>query len=302
MEKKVMIVNGDETTRKALRDALITAKHNVVTAPTVKDAIEQAQHGDFDVLITEMRMPDVSGIEVLRKFKQMKSNVCLIVVTAYNSVPLAVEAMKEGAFDYITKPFNPDEITIVVDRAMERQRLMREAQEKERYKELALLDGLTNVYNYRYFQEMLTREIHRAQRYPQQVSLLMIDVDDFKKYNDAYGHPAGDEVLKKVGQILMGSTRKIDLVARYGGEEFVIILPETTKKGSSIVATRIIALLDKIEFYDKKNIFNAHVTVSIGLASYPEDAQTKDDLIVKADQALYQAKKLGKNRICLFAP
>lgn len=301
MEHKILIVNGDEKTRHALQKALAEAKHNVATVPTVKDAISRAKSENFDVLITEMQMPDISGIEVLRKFKQIKSNVCLVVVTAHNSIRLAVEAMKEGAFDYITKPFNTDEISIIVDRALERQRLIKEAEEKEHYRELALLDGLTGVYNYRYFQEMMGREINRAQRYPQSVTLLMLDIDDFKKYNDSYGHPAGDEILSKIGKVLMSSTRKIDLVARYGGEEFAIILPETQKKGGSIVATRIFALLDKMPVFDKNNIFDSHVTVSIGLSSYPEDAQTKEDLVLKADQALYQAKRLGKNRLCLFS-
>ncbi|MFH1777745.1 MAG: diguanylate cyclase [Candidatus Omnitrophota bacterium] len=302
MKHRILVVNGDAPTRNLLKEALSAAKHYVDTAETMQDAFAKAAKEEYDVLITEIQMPDASGIEVLRKFKQLKSDVCIIVVTAYASVRMAVDAMREGAYDYITKPFNPEEISIIIDRALERQYLLKEAKEKEYYKELSLLDGLTGVYNFRYFQEMLLREINRAQRYPQEITLLMLDIDNFKNYNDAYGHPAGDEVLKKIGKLFIESTRKIDFVARYGGEEFAIILPETPKKGASVLASRLISLFSNMIIPDEKNLFDAHITISIGLATYPNDAQTKAELIVKADQALYQAKKMGKNRVCLFSP
>jgi diguanylate cyclase (GGDEF)-like protein len=146
----------------------------------------------------------------------------------------------------------------------------------------------------------------------------MIDVDDFKKYNDTYGHPAGDEILKKLGQVFLKRSRATDFVARFGGEEFAVIAPHTDKKNASILAGRLVDMVLREEFnfipthqncaskaaekagrdLEKKDI--TKVTVSIGLATFQDDANTGDDLLKCADVALYQAKTLGKNRICLF--
>jgi two-component system cell cycle response regulator len=236
---------------------------------------------------------------VLRKFKEVKSNIPIIVVTTYSSVSLAVEAMKEGAYDYITKPFNLDELRLVVLHALERQKLLEEVKEKNIYQELALIDGLTHIYNRRYFDELLRREVDRAMRYPQKFSLLMIDIDDFKKYNDTYGHLAGDRVLKGIASILFHRTRSTDFVARFGGEEFVLIAPHTDKKGASVLAARIADLVAKENFVLTDSTVT-NVTVSIGVATFGDDATTKEELIQSADKALYQAKRLGKNRVCLF--
>lgn len=297
---KIMLVNGDEKICNSLYSLLLQRGYSVTALPNGREAVQKAKEYSFDILITEMKMPDMSGIEVIRKFKQIKSEICIIVLTAYGSVETAVEAMKEGAYDYITKPFNLNEVKLIVDRALERLKLLKAARDKEIYKELAILDGLTEVYNRRYFDRILAQELNRARRYNHQLSLLMVDIDDFKRYNDTYGHPVGDRVLKQIAKKLLESSRNIDFVTRYGGEEFAIVLPETDKTGASVAATRFLSLITLIKIDDPKSIFSGKITVSIGLASYPEDALTKEELISKADSALYQAKHLGKNRVCLF--
>jgi diguanylate cyclase (GGDEF)-like protein len=266
-----------------------------------EEAIEKVKEDPFEVVITDLNMPGMDdGIEVLRKVKKIDSDIPVIVITGYATVETAVEAMKEGAYDYISKPFNPAGIKIAVGRAIERRTLLKGVREKDYYKELSITDGLTQLYNHRYFHELLERVITRARRYPQPVSLLILDIDDFKKYNDAHGHLAGDELLMKVAAVLSREAREADLVARYGGEEFGIILPETGKEGASILARRLRRIIEETKFEKEEVMPRGCLTVSIGIATYPEDAQSREELIRKADEALYEAKDLGKNRVCFF--
>lgn len=168
----------------------------------------------------------------------------------------------------------------------------------KKIEELAITDGLTGVYNHRYFKETLHKEIKRAERYNLVFSLLMFDIDDFKKINDTYGHPKGDEVLKGLAQIAKDIfQREIDVVARYGGEEFVVILPQTTKERAGIVGERFISSIRERLF--SLSGLSEVVTISLGIASYPDDGEREDGIILSADKALYEAKKQGKNRVVL---
>jgi len=160
-------------------------------------------------------------------------------------------------------------------------------------------DGLTGLYNHRYFQESLSGELLRAQRFDYPVSLLMIDVDHFKEYNDKYSHPKGDIVLKDISKILKESLRAYDIPSRYGGEELVVILPYTTQEQAMPVAERIRKNIGKYGFPGAGKNENVNVTVSIGVSTFPLNAKTKSDLINRADQALYLAKAEGRNRVCL---
>jgi diguanylate cyclase (GGDEF)-like protein len=229
----------------------------------------------------------------------MNSEVPIIVVTTYDSVPVAVAAMKAGAYNYINQPFNLEELKIVVRHALERQKLQEEVKEKRHFEEMAIMDGLTQVYNRAYFDELIKREEDRARRYPQKFSLLMIDLDDFKKYNDSYGHPGGDKVLRHLGHFFMQRIRTTDFVARYGGDEFAIITPHTDKTNASVLASRLLSMTGR-ELIRLDESVQFSVTVSIGLATFVDDASSGEGLIKSADKALYEAKKLGKNRMCLF--
>lgn len=162
----------------------------------------------------------------------------------------------------------------------------------------AITDGLTKVYNHRFFQERLADEIERASRFQHSLSLLMLDIDHFKQYNDTYGHLKGDEVLAEIANILRMVSRKTDIVARYGGEEFAILLPETTKEGARVTAEKILNTVDEHEFPGPDPNTFTQLTVSIGVATYPREATSTPDLIRKADNRLYEAKKKGRNRVC----
>ncbi|MFH1094452.1 MAG: diguanylate cyclase [Candidatus Omnitrophota bacterium] len=297
-KEKILIVNGDKYIRQTLEEFL-QKDFDVFTSPTFKEALQLYKDESFRTVVTELDTEETKGIEVITKFQTVKSDIPIIVVTTHNSVPMAVEAMKAGAYDYITRPFNTDELKLVIMHALERKKLQEEVKEKNIYQEMAITDSLTGIYNRRYFDELLLREEARARRYPQKFSLLMMDIDDFKKFNDTYGHPSGDNILKSIGQILLRRIRNTDFVARYGGEEFSIIAPHTDKKNASVFAARIMDFVAKEEFILDDST-KARITISIGVANFNDDAQTKEELIKKADNALYQAKKIGKNRVCLF--
>jgi diguanylate cyclase (GGDEF)-like protein len=181
--------------------------------------------------------------------------------------------------------------------------------EKEQLKRLAVTDELTGLYNFRYFQRRLDEEFNRAQRYGHELSVAICDLDDFKKINDTYGHPAGDEVLSGVGRMLghsldvvhvLVSLRLSDLVMRYGGEEFVVIFPETSLEDAHEAAERIRRAIAAYGFLPRKSEVPVHVTMSIGIASFPTHACRKEDLIQRADEALYQAKTAGKNLVVTY--
>jgi diguanylate cyclase (GGDEF)-like protein len=166
----------------------------------------------------------------------------------------------------------------------------------ERTERSAITDGLTGLYNHAYFLQALRREIHRSKRHELKMSLAMFDLDDFKKLNDTRGHLEGDKVLMKASALIKESLREIDVAARYGGEEFAVILPETSASGAFVVAERIRL---KIAQFFRRKPGGPKVTVSGGVAAYPEDSEALEDLIRRADQGLYRSKAAGKNRITL---
>jgi diguanylate cyclase (GGDEF)-like protein len=160
----------------------------------------------------------------------------------------------------------------------------------------AVTDGLTGLYNHRYFQDRFEEEVERALRYHHSLSLLLMDLDDFKIYNDSNGHIAGDLLLVELSKLLKKAVRKVDTAARYGGEEFAIILPSTKKKGALIIAGRICQRIADYRFPNQVVMPNGRVTASIGVASLGDDSDNHTGLLDKADKALYRAKANGKNQ------
>ena len=173
------------------------------------------------------------------------------------------------------------------------EKLRKQNEELER---LSTSDALTGLYNRRYLTQRLSEELVRSYRHKGSFSVLMADVDEFKKYNDAFGHPAGDEVLKKVANIMLNSTRSVDCTARYGGEEFAVLLTGTSGEVASEVAERIRARVEDQQFGGRK------ITLSIGIAEFPDNGQTADEVISCADEALYAAKRGGRNRVVRASP
>jgi diguanylate cyclase (GGDEF)-like protein len=203
-----------------------------------------------------------------------------------------------GIVNHKSRLFNPEEIQLLtsigstVGVAIENIRLYEESSR------LAIIDGVTEVFNHRYFYNRLNVELKRAERYSRPLSLIMLDIDTFKKYNDAYGHLEGDKALKKVADILKQDIRQVDMVSRYGGEEFTVLLPETDLTEAQKVAERMRAAIEDYKFGPKKDKLEVRLTISVGVAVY-QSGFSAEELVKRADQVLYQAKREGKNKVCI---
>lgn len=297
---RILVVDDEEIMREFLKEVLADEGYAITLAVSGRDAVEKMKASTYDIVITDIVMPELDGLGVVAAARDLPYDVDVIVMTGYASMETAVESMKLGAVDYITKPFNIDQIRIIVSNAVKEQALKKRAAEGEFYKELSRKDGLTELYNHRFFQQLLETEVSRAARYNRVVSLLMIDIDEFKRYNDTHGHPAGDVVLRKLGATLKQSSRNYDYVARYGGEEFAIIVPEVGADSARRMAERIRALVEETEFEGEQIMPGGRLTISLGVASYPMQASSAPELVERSDQALYRAKAEGKNRVVVY--
>ena len=285
----ILVFEEDAQAASLIESALNLKGYHIWTVAKPNEALDLLRANSFAVAIAELRSPKMNGIQFMQKVREMAPATNVLVITLYSFISSAIEAMESGAYGYITKPLNSSEIRIVVERAVERYLLLSTSDEKDYFVDLAVRDGLTGLFNRRYFNELINIEINRLKRVPSSLSLLMLDIDNFKNYNDTQGHPAGDELLKGAAKVFKNSVRAVDIICRYGGEEFIIMLPQTDKSSAKIIAER---LRVQIGLY-------LPTTVSIGIATLPDDAQAVDVLIQKADDALYQAKKTGKNKWCV---
>ncbi len=292
----ILIVDDVPTNVKILAEAL-SAVYRIKVASNGADALKIAQRERPDLILLDVMMPGMDGFEVCRRLKAdaQTDKIPVIFVTAKNAESDEEVGLNLGAVDYITKPFV---IPIVKARIRNHIRLKQQADLLE---SLSLLDALTGIPNRRRFDEALVSELKRAIRDASPLSLLMIDIDNFKQYNDHYGHGAGDVCLQMVAaELSKGVVRPGDLVARYGGEEFVVILPETDQVSAVQIAERLRDRIENLGLPHAYSEVEPVVTISAGVASQariPENCvpQTLSDA---ADKALYMAKEGGRNRVC----
>lgn len=457
MKGKILIVDDDAFFRVLCSDILTNGGFLVKTASSGNEALNIIENDDVDIVITDLVMPDVSGLEVLQRTKQHNTLIDVIMVTGHGSIESAINALKNGAFDYIRKPLNEDELIHTVNSCMEKKALLEENQEMrqslklfevsraitstleisrlynisldallqlvpgeagitvfyeeegkkldikairhlsitagervvevfrdnfardlkglesvtviskpenlrgdgeevfkeynsflvapltrgktaigfllimssqnksgyslrdiknaafivehasqafenaQKYseaKEMAFIDSLTNLYNSKYLDTALDKELKRADRLMMPVTVLFMDLDNFKMINDKNDHLVGSKMLVEVGKILLKCVREVDTVIRYGGDEYVVILVDADYDVAMRVAERIRQTIEKHHFLEEENL-DLRVTASIGVATYPIHAKEKKELLKIADKAMYRAKGLSRNVVYL---
>lgn len=345
MAKPLLLALDDEKDNLDLIQRALRPDFEVITALSGKDALEQFSDKDFAVVLSDQKMPNMTGVEFLQESLKRQPGTVRILITGYSDIDSVIDAVNKGSIHrYIKKPWRKDELVREIKEAMQLQSLIGEnkdmihalkvANQKleeqqamlrknldERSKELfeanrhltelnevlksqSMKDGLTGLYNHKAFQEKLRAELAASKENNLPVSLIFFDVDHFKQYNDKHGHQAGDELLKMVGMLLSKTSRvehsqarNMDTIARYGGEEFAVILPNTPIEGALIKAERIRKMIHQHTFFGMETQPLGKITVSIGIATFPDDAKSAEELIELADQAMYASKRAGRNQV-----
>lgn len=300
--KEILIVDKNAKIRETLIKALSEESYEITGVGTIALAKEKLKKKFYSVVLVDLKLPDGTGLELLKEIKKINNEISIIICTGFASLEDTISVLNEGAFAYIKKPLNIDEVKINIRKALKIQKLSFDNKNlKNRLKEFSLKDPHTDLYNYRYLIERLTSELKRARRYFFPLSVLMLDIDYFKSINDVYGHLCGDKIIIEFSKHLRDFARLNDVITRYGGEEFVILLPDTDYKSASKLGKR---LLDSIE----RHVFDPEgkkirLKVSIGISNYPEDngeIYSASGLLNSADKALLYAKEMGGNRVSTF--
>lgn len=281
---KILVADDNKTIRNTLRRILTKAAYDVGMARDGAEALQRVSEWSPDLILLDVMMPKIDGMEVCQRIrKNQKYNfIYIIMLTARTEADDEIAGLDTGADDYITKPFDPRTLMARIRRGLQ---LAREKQE-------AAFDPLTKLYNRRVFEAFMNQETAKFKRYGREFSLILIDLDHFKRVNDTFGHKAGDTVLKEVAKIIQKETREADLPARWGGEELALLLPETDESGAKLLAEK---LRQKIEHHQFPEV--GHITASFGAAAMNSP---ESDLIEAADNALYRAKETGRNKVVIM--
>ena len=295
--KKILIVDDESSMRELLLDFMKILGYEGFTVESGELAIQEVRKNHYDVVLTDLLMPGMDGIDVVREVKAIMPDTIVIVMTAHGSMQTAIDSMREGAFDFISKPFNVETLRVRIDKGLQFLALSRESEE---YKKRATTDGLTGLWNFAHFQDILPKEIERSRRYKYPLSLVMIDLDNFKLYNDTFGHVSGNRVLVKIAKVFLNVIRRADMASRYGGEEFVVVLPHTEKRFAHAFCDRLRKIVESTHFEGEESMPGGKITISSGVATFPDDADDSEELIERADMALYAAKRAGRNVVCSY--
>ncbi len=289
-KRTILAVDDNQTNLAVLKVHVRQMKHDILIAESGKDCLEKAAQYHPDLILLDIMMPVMDGYETCRRLKEdtRTANIPIIFLSAKDQATDKISGLEMGAIDYITKPFDPGElrarVAIVFQMISLQEKLLAQAN----------TDELTGVANRRSFRELLDREILQSKNFGRPLSLVMIDIDHFKKINDTYGHLGGDAILKQLAKLLGENVQNMDLIARYGGEEFVIIMPDTPADKARLGAEKIRQLVEKYRW--KLSTENVQITISMGI-DYIDAGKTltAEDLIRNADSALYLAKQRGRN-------
>ena len=343
-----LLVVEDEPALLRSMVRLFDPDYDVDEAKDGAEGLELALRVRPDVVLSDQRMPKMTGVELLCEVKRQLPKTIRLLVTGHDDYGPMVDAVNLAeVHHYFEKPFHAQDLRKVADMLVRnaqlegqreqllgelsqsvedleranrqlldsearltelveaRTRQLQQSNEKlreanEKLREMAVRDGLTGLFNHGYLLEHVELEVARSARYQRIFSVLFLDIDDFKQVNDQHGHQAGDKILRAVAELLRGGVERLrssDLSARYGGEEFCLILPETPRAGVQLNAERIREAVETMDWSSHTLSPDFKLTVSIGVAAFPEDGSSADEVLRAADDALYQAKRSGKNRV-----
>ena len=299
---RALLIEDDEDDYLLTRDLLSdipTTRYQLVWASSADIDWEAVTEQGFDVFLIDHHLGAKNGLLLLKEAKSNGIQAPIIVLTGHDDRQTDLDAMQAGAADYLVKgQITSQTLERSIRYSLERGRLL------ERLNALTIRDGLTGLYNRREMDRLLEEEVIRHQRYGRPLALIMGDVDHFKRVNDTHGHPVGDRVLEWIAQQFQENARSVDRVIRYGGEEFTVVLPETSAGEAYKIAERlrltIAAQACPIQVSASQAPLLVSLTVSMGVAELPSDASSQEGLIAASDQALYAAKRQGRNRVVWY--
>ncbi len=300
MTYSILIVDDDAAIKESVEEFLTILKYDVKSALNAEEALHILRSFDADVVLTDIMMQGMDGLELTRKIKNAyKADV--MVMTGYSADYSYEEAVQAGASDFIFKPFRFEELDLRIKRVLREAEFKKErANLLQKLEKLAITDALTGLYNSRHFFSQIKTEIKRYNRYSRALSLLILDIDFFKNYNDTWGHLEGDKVLMGIGKTINSCMRSMDTAYRYGGEEFAILLPETKLQKACVVGARIKDNISSQVFEPEKGVKQS-ISVSIG-ATELADGEDFRSFISRTDKALYKSKDSGRNRLTYIIP
>lgn len=278
-DELILVVDDEESIRGPVVEMLTYLGFPAESAESGEEALRKLKKKTHAFLVTDIKMPKMDGLELIGRVKNDHPNVCVIAMTGYSKDYQYMDVVNAGASDFINKPFLIEELEAKIKRAIVERNI------KQELNRLSITDSLTGLYNQRQFYARLKEEIVRARRQKNQLSMILLDLDDFKQYNDKNGHVAGDAVLKKVGAIISANIRQgVDSGYRYGGDEFAAILIDASVDIAQSIAKRIEEGIQK----------ECKLTASTGHADFSE-GMTSEEFVTKADQHLYKFKGKRKN-------
>jgi len=318
---KVLYVEDNQDARDAFRSMLSNFFNNITEASNGEDGLDKFKRSTFDLIISDIKMPKMSGIEMIKEIREMNDSIPIIISTAHEDNNFLISSIELGVNGYLLKPINHKQLLRTIKCVCGKLYYMYENKKheesleilvKERTKELedakeqlismVNRDPLTTLYNRRYFNDISKTLMNIGQREKDGLSLLMIDIDKFKIINDTYGHLVGDKVLKELASILLQVTRNSDIPIRFGGEEFLILLPHTHLDGAVQISQKIRETVKTLDVpIDKTHDDIIKFTVSIGVTEcYCDDDSDFDTVVQRSDEAMYDAKHNGRDQVVIY--
>jgi diguanylate cyclase (GGDEF)-like protein len=281
----LLLVDDDTSVLTAL-ERVLRGDFLIIKASDPVEALKFVKEKKPAILLTDFSMPQMSGEEFLKSCRDLSPQTIRAVISGHVDLKEMEALINQNLIHrFFMKPWENDVLRMQMLECLSHHQLL---MERDLLEKLAVTDPVTHLHNHRYFQDTIRIEVERSKRHNRKLSIIMADIDGFKKYNDQNGHPQGDQLLKSAAKVFISGLRNLDSVCRYGGDEFAMILPDTSVHDTFEVAERL------------RKSFNSQslggLTLSLGIAGFPQHASTAQDLIAAADKALYEAKNKGRNQ------